>query len=119
MSPALFAEWDLPVVRAVAEVARRRGRIMHYHLHGRGRALLEGLVEAGVTMTCPLEGPPQGDFSLREVKERFGRRLALKGGMDPFLPARGATAQIEAQVLRSLEEAAAAAALRWPPATGC
>jgi len=107
VSPALFAEWDLPVVRAVAEVARRRGRIMHYHLHGRGRALLDGLVEAGVTMTCPLESPPKGDFVLREVKERFGRRLALKGGIDPFLLCAGSDAEIEAQVLRSLEAAAA------------
>ena len=94
VSPALFAEWDLPVVRAVADVARRRGKIMHYHLHGRGRALLEGLVDAGVTMICPLESPPKGDFNLREVKGRFAGRLALKGGIDPFLLRDGDDAQI-------------------------
>jgi uroporphyrinogen-III decarboxylase len=107
VSPALFAEWDLPVVRAVAAVARRRDKIMHYHLHGRGRALLDGLVEAGVTMICPLESPPKGDFLLREVKERFGGRLALKGGVDPFLLRDGGDAELESQVRRSLEEAAA------------
>jgi hypothetical protein len=106
VSPALFAEWDLPVVRAVAAVARRRGKILHYHLHGRGRALLDGLVEAGVTMICPLESPPRGDFRLGEVKSTFGGRLALKGGMDPFLLRDGDDAEIEAQVRRSLEEAA-------------
>jgi hypothetical protein len=106
VSPALFAEWDLPVVRAVADVARRRGKIMHYHLHGRGRALLEGLVDAGITMICPLENPPKGDFVLREVKRRFGDRLALKGGIDPFLLRDGGDAEIEAQVRRSLEDAA-------------
>jgi hypothetical protein len=107
VSPALFAEWDLPVVRAVAAVARRRGKIMHYHLHGRGRALLEGLVEAGVTMLCPLESPPKGDFVLREVKGRFSGRLALKGGVDPFLLRDGSDAQIEALVRGSLEDASA------------
>jgi len=106
VSPALFAEWDLPVVRAVAAVARRRGKIMHYHLHGRGRELLGGLVEAGVTMTCPLESPPKGDFVLKEVKGCFAGRLALKGGIDPFLLRDGSDAQLEAQVRRSLEEAA-------------
>ena len=106
VSPTLFAEWDLPVVQAVADVARRRGKIMHYHLHGRGRALLGGLVEAGVTLTCPLESPPKGDFILREVKERFGDRLALKGGIDPFLLRDGGDAEIEAQVRSSLEAAA-------------
>jgi len=106
VSPRLFAEWDLPVVRAVAEVAHRRNRIFHYHLHGKGRALLDELVEAGVTMICPLESPPKGDFVLREVKERFGGRLALKGGIDPFRLRDGSDAELEAQVRRSLEEAA-------------
>ncbi len=123
ISPALFAEWDLPVVRAVAELARRRGRIMHYHLHGRGRALLDGLVEAGVTMLCPLESPPRGDFRLSEVKERFGggsgggrsggpsgrpgaaRRLALKGGIDPFLLRDGSDQDLEEAVRAALEAA--------------
>ncbi len=106
VSPALFAEWDLPVVRAVAGVARRRGKIMHYHLHGRGRALLEGLVDAGVTMICPLESPPKGDFILREVKGRFAGRLALKGGIDPFLLRDGGDAALEGAVRSSLEAAA-------------
>jgi hypothetical protein len=105
VSPALFAEWDLPVVRAVAEVARRRGKIMHYHLHGRGRALLDGLVEAGVTMLCPLESPPKGDFLLREVKARFDR-LALKGGIDPFLLRDGSDQDLEAAVRAALDAAA-------------
>ena len=106
VSPGLFARWDLPVVRAVAEVARRRGRIFHYHLHGKGRALLDGLVQAGVSMLCPLESPPKGDFLLGEVKERFGGRLALKGGVDPFLLRDGSDAELEAQVRRAIEEAA-------------
>jgi hypothetical protein len=106
VSPDLFAEWDLPVVRAVAEVARRRGRIFHYHLHGKGRALLDGLVEAGVSMLCPLESPPKGDFLLAEVKRSFGGRLALKGGVDPFLLRDASDGELEAQVRRSLEEAA-------------
>ncbi len=106
VSPGLFRAWDLPVVRAVAEVARRRGRIFHYHLHGRGRALLDDLVAAGVTAVCPLEAPPRGDFRLREVKRRFGSRLALKGGIDPFLLRDASDEEIERQVRRCLEEAA-------------
>ena len=106
-SPELFRAWDIPVVRAVAAVARRHDRIFHYHLHGRGRKLLEDLVEAGITMICPLETPPKGDFVLREVKERFGDRLALKGGVDPFVLRDASPEQIDAIVRRCLEEAAA------------
>jgi uroporphyrinogen-III decarboxylase len=106
VSPDLFREWDLPVVRAVAAAAGRRGRIFHYHLHGKGRRLLDMLVDAGVTMLCPVEGPPRGDFLLGEVKGRFGARLALKGGFDPFLLREASDREIEALVLRCLGEAA-------------
>jgi hypothetical protein len=106
-SPDLFRNWDIPVVRAVAEVARRHDRIFHYHLHGLGRRLLEDLVEAGITMICPLENPPKGDFLLREVKQTFGDRLALKGGVDPFVLRDAAPQRIEAIVKGCLQDAAA------------
>jgi uroporphyrinogen-III decarboxylase len=105
-SPELFRAWDIPVIRAVAAVARRHGRIFHYHLHGLGRKLLDDLVEAGVTMICPLETPPKGDFVLGEVKERFGDRLALKGGVDPFLLRDANPREIET-IVRSCLQAAA------------
>jgi hypothetical protein len=104
-SPELFRAWDIPLVRAVAEVARRHNRIFHYHLHGLGRRLLDDLVEAGITMICPLESPPKGDFLLREVKGRFGGRLALKGGVDPFVLREAVPGEIERIVKRCLEEA--------------
>ncbi len=106
VSPDLFREWDLPVVRAVAEVARRREKVFHYHLHGKGRGLLGPLVEAGVTMLCPVECPPRGDFLLAEVKERFGAGLALKGGIDPFLLRDASDAELERLVLGCLSAAA-------------
>ncbi len=106
VSPRLFGEWDLPVVQAVAAVAQRRGKVFHYHLHGKGRGLLEPLVDAGVTMLCPVECPPRGDFLLGEVKERFGGRLALKGGIDPFLFRDASNGELERLVLGCLAEAA-------------
>jgi hypothetical protein len=106
VSPQLFREWDIPVVQAVAAVARRHDRVFHYHLHGRGRKLLEELVEAGIGMICPLECPPKGDFVLREVKAGFGDRLALKGGVDPFVLRDAAPRKIETIVLRCLGDAA-------------
>ena len=105
-SPELFRTWDLPLVRAVAEVARRHNRIFHYHLHGLGRRLLDDLVEAGITMICPLECLPKGDFILREVKNSFGDRLALKGGVDPFVLREAGPDEIERIVQRCLQDAA-------------
>ena len=94
-SPELFRVWDIPTIKAVADVAGRYDRIFHYHLHGLGRKMLGDLAEAGVTMLCPLEKAPRGDFVLEEVKAEFGSRIALKGGVDPFVLEEATSAQIE------------------------
>ncbi len=106
VSPGLFREWDLPVVRAVADVARRHEKVFHYHLHGRGRVLLGDLVSAGVTMLCPVECPPKGDFILKEVKHAFAGKLALKGGVDPFVLKDGSDREVEKHILECLADAA-------------
>jgi hypothetical protein len=107
ISPELFRKWDIPLVKALAEVAKRHGRVFHYHLHGMGRALLDDLVIAGITMICPLEDPPRGDFYLREVKQRFGTRLALKGGIDPFFLRDASDVEVEKKIAQCIEDAAA------------
>jgi uroporphyrinogen decarboxylase len=106
ISPDLFKRWDIPLVEAVSAVAKKHSKIFHYHLHGMGRALLDDLVEAGITMICPLEDPPRGDFLLGEVKKKFCSRLALKGGIDPFLLRDGTEKEIELKVKGCIEEAA-------------
>jgi hypothetical protein len=106
VGPDFFRTWDIPVVRAVARVARRHGRVFHYHLHGRGRPFLDDLVRSGVGMICPLEPPPKGDFDLAEVKRSFGGRLALKGGFDPFHLRQGTPESIGKRVAECIDAAA-------------
>ncbi len=106
IGPNFFKEWDIPLVEAVGEVAKRHNRIFHYHLHGKGRALLDDLAGAGITMICPLEDPPRGDFKLSEVKKSFGSRMGLKGGVDPFLLRESPPEDIEKRVKRCIDEGA-------------
>lgn len=103
--PSLFNEWDIPVIEAVGNVAKKYGRVFHYHLHGRGRILLDCLVNSEVNMLCPLENPPKGDFDLAEVKKTFGDRLALKGGIDPFVLRDTSKEELEKMVKYCIESA--------------
>jgi hypothetical protein len=85
VSPALYREWDKPVLAAVAQVCRQYNVPLHLHQHGRVLPILDDLIEAGVSIVCPLLPPPQGDVAdLAEVKRRYGSRIALKGFVDPI-----------------------------------
>ncbi|MGZ8553414.1 MAG: uroporphyrinogen decarboxylase family protein, partial [Chitinophagaceae bacterium] len=107
ISPAVFKKWDIPLLESIGKVAAKHRKIFHYHLHGKGRALLEDIVNAGVNVICPLEQHPLGDFDLREVKDRFGDRLALKGNINPFFPLRdGSTEDVEKAVIECINSAA-------------
>jgi hypothetical protein len=91
ISPSLFKKWDFPLLEAIGKITKKYDKIFHYHLHGKGSALLDDIVNCGVNMICPLEGFPRGDFDLTLVKNKFGDRLALKGNIDPFFPLRDGT----------------------------
>lgn len=105
VSPEIFKIWDLPLIKKIGGIAKKHGKIFHYHLHGKGRALLDYLVDAGVNMICPLEKSPKGDFDLKEVKDKFGSRLAVKGNIDPFFLNKASFEEIDFEVKKCIEDA--------------
>jgi uroporphyrinogen decarboxylase len=108
ISPAMFARWDVPVIRAVAEVTRRAGRLLHLHQHGKCRALLDLIAACDVDLVEPFERPPSGDTpDLGEIKRRYGRRLAIRGNMHSHATLlRGSPEDVEREARECLEAAA-------------
>jgi hypothetical protein len=108
ISPALYREWDVPVIQAVSEVAKQHGKLLHVHQHGPAREVLGDLVEAGVDLVDPLERPPSGDVAdLGAVKREWGSRLALRGNIDAHnVLLRGTPQDVENQVKECLAAAA-------------
>lgn len=108
VSPQMYRTWDIPIVRAVAEVAHEHGKLLHVHQHGPCLPLLEDLVQAGVDLVDPLERPGSGDVTdLAAVKRRYGGRIALRGNLhshDVLL--RGSVRDVELQVRECIEAAA-------------
>lgn len=82
ISPDLYAKWDLPVIRAVAKVTHAHGKLLHLHQHGKCRALLDLICDAGPDLVEPFERPPSGDTTeLGEIKRRYGKRIAIRGNL--------------------------------------
>jgi hypothetical protein len=107
VSPAMYRQWDKPVLAAVSAVCRKYGAPLHLHQHGQTVVLMEDLIEAGVDIVCPLLAPPQGDVTdLADVKHRFGGRIALKGHVDPVVVLlRQTPCEVEAEVVRCIRAA--------------
>jgi uroporphyrinogen decarboxylase len=107
ISPAMYREWDKPVIEAVSRVAKAHGVLLHVHQHGPSMSVLQDLIEAGVDLVDPLERPRSGDVvDLAAVKMRYGGKIALRGNLhshDVLL--RGTPADVEHQVRECIRSA--------------
>lgn len=91
MSPQVFGRFALPHYRRVVDALRRRG-VRHFALDSDGR--LDGLIdlwlEAGIDFLWPMEAAAGMDVNA--VRRRYGRSVALGGGIAKAAVARGGPA---------------------------
>jgi len=108
ISPQLYREWDVPVLKAVGSVCREFNAPLHVHQHGHLLVIIEDLIAAGVNIVCPLLAPPQGDIAdLKFLKSKYGHKIALKGNIDPIAVLQKKTpAEIEKEVKDCIKAAA-------------
>jgi len=81
-SPAIFRELALPIVKKITALAKKHGVPTHIHSCGPEKELVKICAEeTDLTLIDPLEIPPMGDCDLKEIKARYGKKLALKGNL--------------------------------------
>ena len=80
LSPAMYRELLFPAHQRIFEWAHARQLPVILHSDGFLEPLLPDLVEAGIDCLQPLE--VKAGMDLLRVKQRFGDRIALIGGMD-------------------------------------
>jgi len=82
LPPRLFNEY---VVRYVAPMIRdihAHGGYARIHCHGRLKNILDLIAGMGADALDPIEPPPHGDMTLREVRQCHGRQLVLFGNLE-------------------------------------
>lgn len=105
MSPAMFAEFELPGIARVAEMlAQAEGKYVGLYALGRVRRLLPMLVDTGVDFIETFE-PNEGDITLREAKQKYGDRVCIMGNFDSVVLARGTVQEARREAQRCLDEA--------------
>ena len=81
-SPELFDELFAPYYAELAALCHSYGALLHLHSHGNIMKVLPSLVNTGIDIINPFDPYEIGDF--REIKERFGKKITLAGGMNKF-----------------------------------
>jgi len=107
LNPRFFREYvvryDTPMVQAI----QRHGGFARLHCHGRLKAILDGIAATGCDGLDPIEPPPQGDVTLREVREKHGRQMALFGNLEASDIENLPTPEFEVKIRRALAEGTA------------
>lgn len=106
ISPALHREFCLPYDRQIHDALRKAGFLSVYHTCGGMMNILDAILENGADASETLSPPSLGGniADPAKVREKFGGRLAMIGGMDQFnVLTSGTPAQIGAEVRRLFE----------------
>ena len=81
-TPEMFRELALPVLKKATKMANELDIPTHVHSCGPENELVAmAAEETNLTVIDPLEIPPMGDCILKELKQRYGHRLVLKGNL--------------------------------------
>jgi hypothetical protein len=106
VSPDIYRRFTLPLIKDTAIICKKAGILSHSHTCGISRGIVEILFcETDLDVIEPLEGPPTGDVNLREVKEKFGGKLCLKGNINTVLLMSGSPSDVEEAVKKAIHDA--------------
>lgn len=108
-TPETFRQLALPAVKRVIELATAAGMPTHIHSCGPEKELVRIMAEeTTLTVIDPLEIPPMGDCVLRELKQKYGRKLTLKGNLHTTeVMLRGSVADVVRASKQAIDDAAA------------
>jgi hypothetical protein len=82
-SPRTYQDLFWPLVREAVELVHQYDAIYIYQDDGCMRDIIPLVVDAGVDVLGGLQPPEVGDVVLKEIKDTYGDRVALLGGLDP------------------------------------
>ncbi len=82
LPPNLFNEYAVRHTRAMVDSIQKYYGLVRIHSHGRLRNVLDYIIEGlNADAIDPVEAPPSGDITLKEVKERYGSKVILFGNI--------------------------------------
>ncbi|MBC7329116.1 nucleoside 2-deoxyribosyltransferase [bacterium] len=103
-SPSVYRKYLFPWYKRFGEICKKYDVPFLFHSDGKLWDILDDLIECGVNAIHPIE--PKA-MDIREVKERYGDKLCILGGLNLDYPlSRGTPKEVEEEVKRLIKEIA-------------
>jgi len=83
MNPKIYEELIYPWHRRAIDLAHRYGAFVNMHSHGNINAIIPLLVKARLDILNPVG--PSDNMDLKELKEKYGDKLCLQGGLSKHI----------------------------------
>lgn len=106
ISPAMIERFFAPRLKRFADLAGAYGIKLLFHCDGSIRRIVPRLIELGVDILDPIQ-PEAKDMDPAEIKQAFGDRLCLQGGISAQDVLSGGTVEnVEEEVKRRIDQLA-------------
>jgi len=103
-SPTVYRKFLFPWYKKFGKVRKKYDVPFLYHSDGKLWEILDDLIDCGVNAIHPIE--PKA-MDIREVKEEYGDKLCILGGLNLDYPfSRGTPEEVEEEVKRLIREVA-------------
>jgi len=103
ISPKIFREWELPNIKRIADLAKKKGIPLLKHTDGNAYIIIDDMINAGINGLHPIE--PEV-MNLADVKRRYGQRIFLAGNVDcKYILPFGSEEDVRKEVRRCIDEA--------------
>jgi len=106
-SPEILRKLGLPTIRKVTRIAKEAGIPTLLHACGKEKELVKMCAEE-TDLNCinPLEIPPMGDSNLKEIKEKYGNKIALMGNLHTTeVMLQGSVKDVEETAKKAIDDA--------------
>lgn len=98
---------SLDSIKSITKICKNNNKISHLHCCGFSMDLIKICAEqTDLNIIEPLEKPPQGDCNLKEIKQMFGNKIALKGNLHTSIDMLGSEVNLEKAAIKCIEDAA-------------
>ena len=105
LPPSYFSRFVTPYLKEITALIKSYGGLVRIHSHGRIGRVLDDILSCGADALDPCEGPPDGDITLGELKQRTNGELCLFGNLQLKLLEKAKSSEVREEVKRCMDAA--------------